>query len=277
MQETLFFRFHELILFVYLISIFCYFYDFITKNHRIRQVGFITLGIVWVLQTISLSIYINMYRHALLGNVFDVLFVLTWLIISISIVISVIKHLNISIFLFNLIGFILLALTTYQPLQGQAEGDQLRLINELLFVHIGLAIVSYALFAFAFVNAILYLIQYNNLKRKQFSQVYFRIASVATLEKTVFYSSLIGFVMLIFSIILGVQWGLNTLGNPIFIDSKVILSLIILLLYGCYIILRIYKVLTKHKLIYLNIALFCLCMINLLFASHVSSFHHLAG
>lgn len=50
MQENLFIRFHEIILIIYLISIVCYFLDFVRKSHQIRVLGIYTLGIVWVLQ-----------------------------------------------------------------------------------------------------------------------------------------------------------------------------------------------------------------------------------
>ncbi|RRJ17765.1 cytochrome C assembly protein, partial [Pseudomonas aeruginosa] len=58
MQENLFIRFHEIILIIYLISIVCYFLDFVRKSHQIRVFGIYTLGIVWVLQTISLTVFI---------------------------------------------------------------------------------------------------------------------------------------------------------------------------------------------------------------------------
>lgn len=61
MQETLLIRFHEIILMIYLFSIICYFVDFINKNYKTRTVGFYSLGIVWVLQTISLSIFFYSY------------------------------------------------------------------------------------------------------------------------------------------------------------------------------------------------------------------------
>ena len=273
MQETLFIRLNELILVFYLISIACYFIDFVKKHYIVSKVGFVTLGIVWVLQTISLSFYINATQHVPLNNIFDVLFALAWLIISISIVISVIKQINISIFLFNLIGFVFIAVNTFQPMHYQSSIGQTTVINELLVVHIALATMSYALFAFAFVNCILYFIQYKNLKQKRFNQKYFRIASVATLEQVVFYSTLIGFSLIILSIILGAQWGFNTLGVKILIDPKVFLSTIITLLYGVYLLFRVRKKIETIKLIYFNAILFCLSMINLFFASHFSSIH----
>ncbi|MHD0448375.1 cytochrome c biogenesis protein CcsA [Staphylococcus cohnii] len=277
MQEFSFIRLNELILLIYLFSIACYFYDFLKKHHRIKMIGFVSLGIVWMLQTVSLSLYVNVTKQIPLGNIFDVFFALAWLIISISIVINVIKQINLSIFLFNMIGFLFIAINTFQPMHYQSTGEKLNIINELLIVHISLAVISYALFTFAFVNCILYLIQYNNLKQKRFDQKYFRIGSVATLEQVVFYSSLIGFIFIILSIVLGAQWGFNTLGVNIIIDPKVIMSSVITLLYGIYLIFRVKKILTKHKLIYFNILLFCLSMINLFFASHISDFHQWTG
>ena len=267
MQELLFIRLNELILLIYLFSIACYFFDFIKRFYKIRNIGFVTLGIVWVLQTISLSFYVTATNQVPLGNVFDVLFALAWLIISISIVISVI----------NIIGFVFIAISTFQPMHYQGAGEKLNVINELLIVHVTFAIISYAVFAFAFVNSILYLIQFKNLKQKRFTQKYFRISSVATLEKVVFYNSLVGFLFIILSIILGAQWGINTIGMDIFVDPKVIMSVIITILYGLYLLLRVRQSISKHKLIYINIILFCLNMINLLFTSHVSDFHQWTG
>lgn len=56
MQENLFIRFNEIILLIYLISIICYFYDFVQKSHKIRSLGIYLLGIVWVF-TNNLFIY----------------------------------------------------------------------------------------------------------------------------------------------------------------------------------------------------------------------------
>ncbi|PTY64279.1 cytochrome C assembly protein, partial [Staphylococcus aureus] len=91
MQENLFIRFNEIILLIYLISIICYFYDFVQKSHKIRSLGIYLLGIVWVLQTISLSIFIIQTRHIPLG-----------------LILNLIKVLNFSVFFLNLIGLTLL-------------------------------------------------------------------------------------------------------------------------------------------------------------------------
>ncbi|MBI5972697.1 cytochrome C assembly family protein [Staphylococcus caledonicus] len=268
MQETLFIRFHEIVLIIYLISILCYFIDFVKKSHKIRELGIYTLGIVWILQTISLSIYITSHNQIPLNSLFDVFFFLAWIIISISLILNVIKVLSFSVFFLNVVGFILLMMNTFQPNHYATNMQQVAIINELLLVHIGLAVLSYAFFALAFVNSLLYIIQYRNLREKNFDQKYFRIGSVATLEAIIFYSSLAGFIILMLSVILGAQWGVYTIGHRIFADSKVILSTIITILYAIFLLCRVNKWLKSIHLIYFNIVLFCLCMVNLFFTTH---------
>ncbi len=72
MQENLFIRFNEIILLMYLISIICYFYDFVQQIHKIRSLGIYLLEIVWVLHTIYLSIFIIQTRTFQLGYISDV-------------------------------------------------------------------------------------------------------------------------------------------------------------------------------------------------------------
>lgn len=79
-----------------------------------------------------------------------------------------------------------MAMNTFQPKNYQTQIQQVAVINELLLVHIGLAVLSYAFFAVAFVNALLYIIQYRNLKEKTLIKNYFRIGSVGTLESIIF-------------------------------------------------------------------------------------------
>ena len=51
-----------------------------------------------------------------------------------------------------------MSLNTFQPEHYQTQIQQIAVINELLLVHIALAVLSYAFFAIAFVNSLLYII-----------------------------------------------------------------------------------------------------------------------
>ncbi|MBU5904582.1 cytochrome C assembly protein, partial [Vibrio cholerae O1] len=76
---------------------------------------------------------------------------MNWMILSISIVISVVKHLDFSIFLFNAIGFVVMSIHTFRPNETYIRDAEFNVNHELLIIHVSLAIISYALFSLAFV------------------------------------------------------------------------------------------------------------------------------
>ena len=96
------------------------------------------------MQTISLSVYITSHNEIPLSSLFDVFF-LSWIIICIALVLNVVKVLSFSVFFLNVIGFILLMMNTFQPEHYSTNVQRIAVINELLLVHIGLAVLSYAL------------------------------------------------------------------------------------------------------------------------------------
>ena len=277
MEEAFLIRFHEGIFIIYLISVICLTLDVLQKNSKFQNIGFYTLGLTWVLQTISLVLYIFWMGQLPLTSIIESFYILTWLILTITFIFSVFRSSEFMIAFLNLLGFLFMAIHTFHPNQFRLDGTRLNAINELLVFHISFALLSYVLFAIAFVNALLYLIQFRNLKEKRFTQEYFRIGSVATLEKGVFYSSFLGAMLLFVSLILGVQWGLISVGLPIFYDLKVILSLLILICYIVYITLRLLRKFSSLALIYGNIALFFCCMINLILVTQLSNFHQWTG
>ncbi|AJC95992.1 cytochrome C assembly protein [Staphylococcus hyicus] len=277
MEEAFFIRFHECIFIIYLISVLTLTIDVLHKNSRFQNVGFYTLGFAWVLQTSSLILYIFWMGQLPLTSIIESFYILTWLILTITFVFAVFRSSAYLIAFLNLIGLMFMAIHTFHPNQFKLNGSRLNVVNELLIFHISFALVSYLFFAIACVNAILYLIQFRNLKEKRFNQDYFRIGSVATLEKGVFFSSFIGAMLLLISILLGIQWGIFTIGNHIFIDLKVISSILILFCYGFYIIFRLLRKFSTLALIYVNIGLFICCMINLIVVTQLSDFHQWTG
>ncbi|HGH0794743.1 TPA: inner membrane protein YpjD, partial [Staphylococcus pseudintermedius] len=239
MEEAFFIRFHEVILLIYLVSMVGLIIDVFQKNYRLQNIGFYALGIVWFCQTISLTMFIIWQKQLPLTSLIESFYVLTWLILTITFVMSVLRQSEFMIAFLNVIGFVFMTIHTFHPRQFKLDGARLTALNELLFFHISLALLSYVVFAVAFVNAIIYLIQYRNLKEKRFTQNFFRMSSIATLEKLVFYSSLIGVIFMFISLVLGIQWGMISIGYDIFLDLKVISSIIIFIAYSIFITLRL--------------------------------------
>ena len=148
-----------------------------------------------------------------------------------------------------------------------------QLISELLLIHITVAILSYGAFSLSFVFSLLYLIQYDLLKRKKWGTRLRRLADLSKLDKMSFVLNLIGVPMLIISLILGTTWAYIKVPEMIWYDSKVIGSFIVLAIYSIYLYLKVGKGLTGNKLALWNLVSFLVVLINFFLFGKLSSFH----
>jgi len=101
-----------------------------------------------------------------------------------------------------------------------------------LTLHVGTIFIGNALFAIAFLSAIMYLIQEHYIKRKRFSFFYKRLPSLATLDNINHYSLVYGFPFLTAGIITGAIYAQFAFGKYWQWDPKEVWSLITWLLYA---------------------------------------------
>ena len=275
MNELLLMRLHEAILILYMISIACYFFDFVEKSPRLKRYGYLLLLSVFVLQSISIILFIFIVGRIPIETINEGFYFFTWLIILISLILSKVIRTEFFIFLMNLIGFVFMMIHTFQPLDLSTGTTVSHMMNELLWIHVTLAIVSYVMFLIAALHAVLYLIQMHQLKQKKFNHKFFRISDLESLSRFVQIFSIIGCVMLMISLILGIYWGITFEGKSIWTDSKVLGSLLLLIGYSVYIYLHQKNKLMMHRLMDFNIVLFLLLLINYLIISRFSGFHQL--
>ncbi|TDM10665.1 cytochrome c biogenesis protein CcsA [Macrococcus lamae] len=275
MSDIFMIRLHEAILFIYMLSVACYFFDFVQKNNRVKKIGFMMLVTVFVIQTLLIGQFVMEAGRFPVQTIVEGFYFFTWLIILISIILSLSTRSELITFMMNLIGFIFMAIHTFQPVQYNSDTAVSHMMNELLMIHVTLAITAYVMFLIAALHALLYLIQMNNLKKKKFNQKFFRINDLASIGRFVGIFSVAGFVLLLVSLILGIQWGLILIGGTIWTDSKVIGSMIVLFIYGVFLLLFNQKQLKVNILMEINIILFLICMINYLLLSRYSEFHQL--
>lgn len=275
MNELLLMRLHEAILILYMISIACYFFDFVEKSRRLKRYGYLLLLSVFLLQSTSIILFIFIVGRIPIETINEGFYFFTWLIILISLILSKVIQTEFFIFLMNLIGFVFMMIHTFQPLDLSTGTTVSHMMNELLWIHVTLAIVSYVMFLIAALHAVLYLTQMHQLKQKKFNQKFFRISDLESLSRFVQVFSIIGCVMLLISLILGIYWGIIFEGASIWVDSKVLGSLLLLIGYSVYIFLHQKNKLMMHRLMDLNIVLFLLLLINYLIVSRFSEFHQL--
>ncbi|WP_313801038.1 cytochrome c biogenesis protein [Cytobacillus sp.] len=266
-------RLHEFTVVLYALCVLLYFVDFLTSNRKANRIAFWLLAFVWGLQTIFLILYMLKTGRFPVLTIFEGLYFYAWVLITLSLVINRLLRVDFIVFFTNVLGFMIMAIHTFAPIQYESHVMAQQMISELLLIHITVAILSYGAFSLSFVFSVLYLIQYDLLKRKKWGTRLKRLADLSKLDKMSFVLNLIGVPMLIISLILGTTWAYIKVPDMIWYDSKVIGSFIVLAIYSIYLYLKVGKGLTGNKLALWNLASFLVVLINFFLFGKLSSFH----
>ncbi|AGK55105.1 cytochrome C assembly family protein [Bacillus sp. 1NLA3E] len=266
-------RLHELTVLVYALSVLLYFIDFLHNNRKANQVAFWLLAFVWGLQTTFFLIYVVKTGRFPILSVFEGLYFYTWVLVTLSLGINRLLRMDFIVFFTNILGFVIMAIHTFAPVQYNSEVIAQRLVSELLLIHITMAILSYGAFSLSFVFSLLYLIQYDLLKRKKWGKRLLRIADLSRLEHLSYVLNVIGVPMLLLGLILGMQWAFIKVPNMTIFDAKVIGSFIVLCTYSINLYLRVVKGLQGKSLALWNVAAFLIVLLNFFLFGKLSSFH----
>ncbi|MGN7399849.1 cytochrome C assembly family protein [Cytobacillus praedii] len=266
-------RLHEFTVVLYALCVLLYFVDFLTSNRKANRIAFWLLAFVWGLQTLFLLLYMLKTGRFPVLTIFEGLYFYAWVLITLSLVINRLLRVDFIVFFTNVLGFMIMAIHTFAPVQYESHVMAQQLISELLLIHITVAILSYGAFSLSFVFSVLYLIQYDLLKRKKWGTRLKRLADLSKLDKMSFVLNLIGVPMLIISLILGTTWAYIKVPDMIWYDPKVIGSFIVLAIYSIYLYLKVGKGLTGNKLALWNLASFLVVLINFFLFGKLSSFH----
>ncbi|WP_059171306.1 cytochrome c biogenesis protein CcsA [Bacillus sp. FJAT-27445] len=266
-------RLHELTVIIYALSVLLYFFDFIHHNRKANRVAFWLLAFVWVLQTAFLFFYMLKTGRFPVLTIMEGLYFYAWVLVSLSLGINRLLKMDFIVFFTNILGFIVMAIHIFAPLQYESHVIGEQLISELLLIHITMAILSYGAFSMSFVFSLLYLLQYDLLKRKKWGTRLVRIADLSRLEQLSYLHAVIGVPMLLLSLILGMQWAFLKVPDMPWYDMKVIGSFLLLTAYSIYLYLRIAKSMAGKSLALWNIASFLIVLINFFLFGKLSSFH----
>jgi HemX protein len=266
-------RLHELTVVLYAFSVLLYFFDFINHNRKANRIAFWLLAFVWILQTAFLLFYVVKTGRFPVLTIFEGLYFYSWLLVTLSVVINHLLKVDFIVFFTNILGFAVMVIHTFAPVQYDSHMMGKQLISELLLIHITMAILSYAAFSLSFVFSLLYLLQYDLLKRKKWGKRLRRIADLEKLERLSYILAVVGVPMLILSLILGLQWAFLKVPDMPWYDMKIIGSFLLLTSYSVFLYLRIVKNIAGRKLAIWNAASFLIVLINFFLFGQLSSFH----
>jgi HemX protein len=266
-------RLHELTVVLYACSVLLYFFDFLHHNRKANRFAFWLLSFVWILQTIFLGFYVIKTGRFPVLTIFEGLYFYAWILVTLSIGINHLLRVDFIVFFTNILGFTVMAIHTFAPMQYNSQIMAKQLVSELLLIHITMAILSYGAFSLSFVFSTLYLLQYDLLKRKKWGKRLLRLADLDKLEKSSYILAVIGVPMLLLSLILGLQWAFLKVPGMPWYDMKIIGSFLLLISYSILLYLRIVKNISGRNLAIWNSAAFLIVLINFFLFGRLSSFH----
>jgi HemX protein len=264
---------YDLIIYIYALSLLFYFTDAVSRNDGAKRMGAGLLVFVWILQTLFFCFRMYEHRYIPVLTMFEALFFFAWLLVTISLVLSRFFSMAFAVFFVNVFAFTVLVLNLLtDPGVPPAEFES---TEKLLWLHIALAIFSYAAFAMSAVLSGLYLFLHRRLKGKRWSFVLIRLPSLETLEKYMTLFALVAIPMLILSLSLGsvamVLRGTSAAG--LFMDIKVAGTLAVLVLYGWIFVLKRKLRSPAARIAWWNVASFAVLMINFAFSNFFSMIH----
>ncbi len=246
--------------------------DFIKDNKVANRMGVAILLLVWILDTLFIGARILLLHEWPLFSAFQATMLFSWLLISLSGIITLFYRVDFFVFFLNLCG---LLFALFDVMVHGHVGSGIIHQSDLLVVHISAALLSYIAFSIAAIFSLLYLLESYSLRLKRFDSGPFRrLPPLAQLDRFAFRASLVGVPLLFLAIVLGAIWYYILTGHVVDMDAKPVISVLLFLLYASYLYLHVKGKVSGRKAAWLNILAFVLVIINFLVVSaFVSSFH----
>lgn len=264
---------YDIMIYVYALSLLFYFSDAADASWRAKRIGTGLLIFVWILQTGYLIYRILLHLHLEVYALFEYLFIFSWLLVTISLVMSRFFRLEYVVFFANVVGFVVLVLnllTKPGVLIPLGNGE---LSRTLLYLHIVLISCAYAMFTIAMILSCMYLFLHRGLKRKRWSKTMKRLPSLEIMDRYVFRLVVTGLPLLVLSLAVAVTAIIIDGKITLLLDFKVFSSLFAVVAYFYYMFQRTVLRQSGVRTAIWNIAAFVLLLSNG-FANSLSRFHN---
>ncbi|WP_164216903.1 cytochrome c biogenesis protein CcsA [Virgibacillus sp. YIM 98842] len=264
---------YEVMLVLYGSSLISYFYDFVWNNRKVKLIAFRLLSMVWVIQTLFLLYQVFMENNFPMLTLNASLFFYAWVLLTLSLIINRLFAIHFIIFFTNVFSFFVFLLYTLSIAGEMSQPEGAQFVHEILISHISLSILSYGFFTISFLFSLMYLIQYWLLKKKRAVRWIWRFGDLHQLEKYASRAVSIGVPILLIGIILGVVWAYVSQAEFYWFDIKTIGSILLLMVYSIFLIMRLGKGYRGKSIAVYNTAAFLFMLINFFLFSLMSGFH----
>lgn len=265
--------FFDAMLYIYALSLLFTFSDFIQRNPGAKRMGTGLLVFVWFMQTISLVNQLIQTGQIIAFSIFDSLFLFSWLLITLSLFLTLFVRIEFVLFFVSLAGFIVAAIAFFSDERISPLASRWEVRDELLFIHVSLAIGSYAAFFCSAMFSGMLLFLHAGLKKKRYSVTIRRMPSLGYIQQYATRAVMMGTPLLLLSLILGIVWIFLEKEWPLMLDVKVLSSILILIIYCIYLWKQIAAKTTWPRMAILNLLAFSLVFLSYMTSSWLSNFH----
>lgn len=264
---------YEFILFMYGLSLLTYTVDLFKKNWRIKQAAFWLLCLTWLMHTAVLIGEIIQTNSLPIWTIVDVLYVYSWLLIALGLLINLFFTVQFIEICVNIFTFFLLLLAIMLDFKQQGIHHADYIVHEILVAHISFTVVAYVSFTISFLLSIMYLLQYQLLRKKKGFRWIWQFTDLKKLDTYSFTAILVGVPLLAIGLILGFIWAYTSGSEFYWMDLKTLGSIILLGIYVAAILLRLAQGYRGKPTSMLNTATFLVLLVNFFLFSVWSDFH----
>lgn len=229
---------YEALIYMYALSLLFYFSDCIRRNAGAKRTGTGFLVVVWALQVFHVILRMLTEGHFPIYTTFDFLFIFSFSIVLMSLVMTRIQRSEFVILLLNVVGFSVTVLNRLWFTAGEISLHNWQTVHGLLIMHITLANLGFAALTVGAVFAMLYLFLHRKLKNKKWNDTVRRLPSLEVIGKYMDGATLIGTPLLGVSIMLAVLSIVAETRWSLLLDLKVIATGLAIAIYVGYFVFK---------------------------------------
>jgi cytochrome c-type biogenesis protein CcsB len=235
----------------YIVATLSYVSCFILRRENLGKLGFFFSVFGFLLHTLSLFIRVAEFGHPPISNLYESLSFFAWAVVLIYLFIE--GRAKIKIIGVFALPFVIFLLGWASFMDSQIRPLPPALRSFWLGIHGGLCFLSYASFTLAFYFGVMYLLQEREVKTKRIGGFFFRLPSLAVLDKLSYRTVTFGFILLTLGIISGSIWASQAWGAFWSWDPKETWSLVSWLIYVFYLHARLMRGWRGRKSAYVTI------------------------
>ena len=257
---------------IYLLLFLIYSYDFYTNKKdyafakRLLLIASVSVHFIFIiLRTYEFS-------HAPITNKFELFSSIAFTITLAYFLVEIVTNVRSTGFFIIFIALVFQLTSSIFVYNQYIVKDVLR--NPLLGIHVISALLGHSSLTLSAVYGILFLILYKKIKTHNYGNIFNKLPNLEMLEKMSFYSVVIGYIILTFSIIIGGIWLPIAFPDFKHYDPKLLSSILIWLVYTCGIAVKILFKWYGRKVVYFSLIGFVVLIISMLIPIVFSSSFH---